>query len=47
MEEQTPSPPMMCLTCKEPTEYTYLCPHCSELFLVALLDESRKLGIKC
>lgn len=48
MDETTLQRPLQrpCLTCKEPTEYQYLCEHCSELFLIEMNIEARKFGIE-
>lgn len=35
-----------CLTCKQPTEYKYVCEHCSELFLIELWEGGRAFGLR-
>jgi hypothetical protein len=35
-----------CMTCQQPTTYTYICEHCSELFLIELWEGGRQRGLK-
>lgn len=35
-----------CMTCQTPTTYTYICEHCSELFLIELWEGGRARGLR-